>query len=441
MKITVIGSGYVGLVTGACLADSGNEVVCVDIDEAKVDLLLAGGIPIYEPGLAEMIAQNRASGLIDFTTDKQRAIEHGDVVFIAVSTPMSESGAADLSHVYSAAEDIGTHMDRYKVVVDKSTVPVGTADEVRAIIRSKTNHDFDVVSNPEFLKQGKAVADFVQPDRVVIGSDSQRALDVMRELYEPFLRTFHPLITIDIKSAEMAKYAANCFLATKISFINEISNLCEKAGADISAVREAIGADKRIGYEFLFPGIGYGGSCLPKDVEALIHTGESVGADMLLLNAVQQVNTEQKATLVSKIVTRFKTGSPVPNLGGLHIALWGLSFKPQTDDVRAAPSLVIAQRLVELGATVRAFDPEATDRARKVLGSSIEYAGSMYDAVEGADALVLLTEWKQFQRPDWQQVKTAMRHHVVFDGRNIYDPDRLRAEGFEYHGMGRIEEN
>ena len=266
MKISVIGSGYVGLVTGACLADSGNEVLCVDIDKAKIDLLLAGGVPIFEPGLAEMIARNRTNGLIDFTSDKKRGIEHGDVVFIAVPTPMSESGAADLSHVYSAAEDIGIYMDRYKVVVDKSTVPVGTADEVRAIIRSKTDHDFDVVSNPEFLKQGKAVTDFMQPDRVVVGTDSQRALDIMRELYEPFLRTFHPLIAIDIRSAEMAKYAANCFLATKISFINEISNLCEKAGADISAVREAIGADKRIGYEFLFPGIGYGGSCLPKDV-------------------------------------------------------------------------------------------------------------------------------------------------------------------------------
>ena len=437
LKISVIGSGYVGLVTGACLADSGNEVLCVDIDKAKIDLLLAGGVPIFEPGLAEMIARNRTNGLIDFTSDKKRGIEHGDVVFIAVPTPMSESGAADLSHVYSAAEDIGIYMDRYKVVVDKSTVPVGTADEVRAIIRSKTDHDFDVVSNPEFLKQGKAVTDFMQPDRVVVGTDSQRALDIMRELYEPFLRTFHPLIAIDIRSAEMAKYAANCFLATKISFINEISNLCEKAGADISAVREAIGADKRIGYEFLFPGIGYGGSCLPKDVQALLHTAESLGADMNLLKAVEQVNTEQKAALVSKIADRFGSGSDTKRLEGVRVGLWGLSFKPQTDDVRAAPSLVIAQKLVELGARVRAFDPEATKQAKNILGSSIEYAGNMYDAVEGADALVLLTEWKQFQRPDWQQVKAAMRQHVVFDGRNIYEPDRLRADGFEYHGMGR----
>jgi UDPglucose 6-dehydrogenase len=437
LKISIIGSGYVGLVTGACLADSGNDVVCVDIDKAKIDLLLAGGVPIFEPGLAELLARNRENGLIDFTTDKRRAIEHGDVVFIAVPTPMGESGAADLTHVYAAAEDIGSHMDRYKVVVDKSTVPVGTADEVRAIIRKKTKHDFDVVSNPEFLKQGKAVADFMQPDRVVVGSDSQRAINIMRELYEPFLRTFHPLVAIDIRSAEMAKYAANCFLATKISFINEISNLCEKAGADVSAVREAIGADKRIGYEFLFPGIGYGGSCLPKDVQALLHTADRLGSDMHLLNAVEHVNSEQKAALVAKIVARFGAESPAENLQGLRIGLWGLSFKPQTDDVRAAPSLAIARRLVELGAIVRAFDPEATKQAKNVLGNSIEYAGNMYDAVEHADALLVLTEWKQFQHPAWQHLKSAMRQHVVFDGRNIYDPERLRAEGFEYYGMGR----
>lgn len=437
MKISVIGSGYVGLVTGACLADSGNDVICVDIDEAKVNLLVAGGVPIFEPGLAELIARSRENGLIDFTTDRQRGIEHGDVIFIAVPTPMGESGAADLTHVFAAAEDIGTYMDRYKVVVDKSTVPVGTADEVRAIIRSKSGHEFDVVSNPEFLKQGKAVADFMQPDRVVIGSDSKRAIKIMEELYEPFLRTFHPLIAIDIRSAEMAKYAANCFLATKISFINEISNLCEKAGADISAVREAIGADKRIGYDFLFPGIGYGGSCLPKDLRALLHTAERFGAQTRLLHAVEQVNDEQKIALVSKIVSRFGRKSSETDLHGLRIGFWGLSFKPETDDVRAAPSVAIAQKLVDNGAVVRAYDPEATAQARKVLGDSIEYAGTMYEAVEGADALLLLTEWKQFQRPSWPRVKSAMRGHVVFDGRNVYDPERLRREGFEYYGMGR----
>ncbi|WP_231998387.1 UDP-glucose/GDP-mannose dehydrogenase family protein [Mycobacterium sp. 1245499.0] len=436
LKISVIGSGYVGLVTGACLADSGNEVVCVDIDQAKIDQLLAGEVPIYEPRLAELIADSRENGLIDFTTDMGRGIEHGNVIFIAVPTPMGEGGAADLTHVYSAAADIGSYMDRYKVVVNKSTVPVGTADEVRAIISKNAKHEFDVVSNPEFLKQGKAIADFMQPDRVVIGGDSERALDIMRELYEPFLRTFHPLIIIDVRSAEMAKYAANSFLATKISFINEISNLCEKAGADIAAVREAIGADKRIGYDFLFPGIGYGGSCLPKDVQALLHTGDGLGSDMRLLRAVEEVNGEQKTALVSKVVSRF-AGDPPKTLEGLRVALWGLSFKPRTDDVREAPSLVIAKKLVALGAQLRAFDPEGTEKAKKALGESIEYAGNMYEAVEGADALLLLTEWKQFQRPSWERVKSAMRHHVLFDGRNIYDPERLRAEGFEYYGMGR----
>lgn len=437
MKISVIGSGYVGLVTGACLADSGNDVVCVDIDQARIDELLAGGVPIYEPGLAELIARNRENGCIDFTADRQHGIEHGDVIFIAVATPMSDDGEADLSYVQAAAADIGMYIDRYKVVVDKSTVPVGTADQVRAIIREKTQHEFDVVTNPEFLKEGTAVTDFMKPDRVIIGADSKKALEIMRELYEPFLRTFHPLIVMDIRSAEMAKYAANCFLATKISFINEISNLCEKVGADIAAVREAIGADNRIGYEFLFPGVGYGGSCLPKDVQALIHTAAGLGADMRVLRAVDRVNTEQKATLVSKIVNHFGGGPPAETLAGVHLGIWGLSFKPQTDDMRDAPSLVIVRMLRELGATVRAFDPEATSRAKAALGDSIEYATNMYDAVEGADALVLLTEWKQFQRPSWQRVKAVMRGCVVFDGRNIYDPKRLRADGFDYYGMGR----
>ncbi|WP_144208652.1 UDP-glucose dehydrogenase family protein [Mycobacterium tilburgii] len=439
MKISVIGCGYVGLVTGACLADSGNDVVCVDVDHDKIELLLAGGVPIYEPGLAELISRNRENGTLDFTIDMRRAVEHGDVIFIAVATPMSESGEPNLAHVYSVAEDIGSYMDHYQVVVDKSTVPVGTADEVRAIIRKKTRHAFDIVSNPEFLKEGTAITDFVKPDRVVVGSDSKRALDIMRELYEPFLRTFHPLITLDIRSAEMAKYAANCFLATKISFINEISNLCEKTGADISAVREAIGADARIGYEFLFPGVGYGGSCLPKDVQALIHTAADLGSDMRLLRAVEHVNCEQKAALVSKIVSHFgrKSANCSDDLSRLRIGLWGLSFKPQTDDMREAPSLVIAKRLVELGASVRAFDPEAANQAKNALGDSIEYATNMYEAVEDADALLLVTEWKHFHRPSWQRVKSVMRGRVVFDGRNIYDPKRLRAEGFEYYGMGR----
>jgi UDPglucose 6-dehydrogenase len=438
VKISIIGCGYVGLVTGACLADSGNDVVCVDIDQAKVDQLLAGGVPIYEPGLAELIERNRENECIDFTTDTRRGIEHADVIFIAVATPMSESGEADLSHVYSAADHIGSHMDRYKVVVDKSTVPVGTAAQVREIIRKKTTHEFDVVSNPEFLKEGTAIADFMKPDRVVVGGDSKRALDIMREVYEPYLRTFNPLITMDVRSAEMAKYAANCFLATKISFINEMSNLCEKTGADISAVREAIGADRRIRYEFLFPGVGYGGSCLPKDVQALLHTASGLGSDMPLLRAVEHVNGGQRAALVSKVLAHFGDHQgPATNLEGLRFGLWGLSFKPQTDDMREAPSIVTARQLVELGATVRAYDPEATVNAKKTLGNSIEYAASMYEAADGADALLLVTEWKQFQRPSWQRLKSVMRGYVVFDGRNIYEPKRLRAEGFDYYGMGR----
>jgi UDPglucose 6-dehydrogenase len=328
-------------------------------------------------------------------------------------------------------------MNGYKVVVDKSTVPVGSADAVRSIIAERTSFEFDVVSNPEFLKEGTAIADFMRPDRVVVGGDSKRALDIMRELYEPFLRTFHPLIVMDIRSAEMAKYAANCFLATKISFINEISNLCERTGADIAAVREAIGADRRIGYEFLFPGVGYGGSCFPKDVQALIHTGEELGSDMRLLRAVEKVNHEQKSTLVAKMLAHFGGGAPAKDLKGLRFGLWGLSFKPQTDDMREAPALVIAERLTALGAKISAFDPEAMDEARKTLGDTIEYAKGMYEAIEGADALVLITEWNEFRRPSWHRIKAAMRGKAIFDGRNIYDPKRVREEGFEYYGMGR----
>jgi UDPglucose 6-dehydrogenase len=437
MNITILGTGYVGLVTGACLADSGNEVVCVDIDKGKIDALLAGRVPIYEPGLEELLSRNKADGRIDFTTDIRRGVEHGDVVFIAVGTPMSEDGQANLSYVFSAAESIGANMDRYKVVVDKSTVPVGTGDRVRQTIGRSARHEFDVVSNPEFLKEGTAISDFMKPDRVVVGGDSKRALDIMRELYEPYLRTFHPLIVMDIRSAEMSKYAANCFLATKISFINEISNLCEKSGADIAAVREAIGADRRIGYDFLFPGVGYGGSCFPKDVQALIHTGGELGSSMRLLRAVEDVNREQKATLVGKIQAHFGATDRAHRLDELRLGLWGLSFKPQTDDMREAPSLVLIEKLLGLGARIKAFDPEAMDEAKKILGDSIEYSRDMYEAIDGVDALVLVTEWNEFRRPSWKRVKAAMRGNAVFDGRNIYDPKGLRAEGFEYSGMGR----
>lgn len=437
MNITIIGTGYVGLVTGACLADSGNDVVCLDVDKAKIDILLSGGVPIFEPGLAELISRNREDGRIEFTTDIRKGIEHGDILFIAVGTPMSESGEANLSYVYSVARDIGRYMDRYKVVVDKSTVPVGTADKVRDLIEIDAKHDFDVVSNPEFLKEGTAINDFMKPDRVVVGGESRRAIELMREVYEPFLRTFHPLIVMDTRSAEMTKYAANCFLATKISFINEISNLCELAGADIAAVREGIGADRRIGYDFLFPGVGYGGSCFPKDVQALIHTGAALGADMRLLNAVEEVNAVQKATLVGKILGHFGDGKDAKRLDGRVFGLWGLSFKPQTDDMREAPSLVVIEKLLSLGATIKAFDPEAMEEARKILGGSIEYAKGMYEAIEGADALLLMTEWNEFRRPSWQKVKSAMRGKAIFDGRNIYEPKRMRAEGFSYFGMGR----
>jgi len=437
LNITVIGTGYVGLVTGTCLAESGNDVICVDVDKAKIDMLLAGGVPIYEPGLAELIARNREDSRLDFTVDVKRGVEHGDIIFIAVGTPMSESGEADLSYVFSAADAIGRHMKGYKVVVDKSTVPVGTSDKVRAIIAKATTHEFDIVSNPEFLKEGTAISDFMKPDRVVVGSDSKRALELMSELYEPFLRTFHPLIVMDIRSAEMTKYAANCFLATKISFINEISNLCEKAGADIAAVREGIGADRRIGYDFLFPGVGYGGSCFPKDVQALIHTGSELGSDMRLLAAVEEVNGAQKAAMVDKILARFGGDGPAKSLAGRRIGIWGLAFKPQTDDMREAPSLVIVERLKKLDARIRAYDPEACAEARKHFGDSIEYAKDMYEALDGADALVLLTEWNEFRRPSWAKAKSAMRGRTIFDGRNIYDPKRLRSEGFEYYGMGR----
>jgi UDPglucose 6-dehydrogenase len=437
MNVTIIGTGYVGLVTGACLADSGNNVICVDIDKSKIDLLLSGGVPIYEPGLAELIYRNKEDGRIDFTTDMKRGVEHADIIFIAVGTPMSDSGEANLSYVFEVARDIGKNMNGYKVVVDKSTVPVGTADKVREIISAHTSQDFDVVSNPEFLKEGTAISDFMKPDRVVVGGESKRAIDLMRELYEPFLRTFHPLIVMDTRSAEMTKYAANCFLATKISFINEISNLCEKAGADIVAVREGIGADRRIGYDFLFPGVGYGGSCFPKDVQALIHTGIGMGSEMPLLTAVEEVNRAQKLTLVHKIRAYFGAGRPAEDLSGIIIGLWGLSFKPQTDDMREAPSLVIIEKLLALGAKVQAYDPEAMGEARKILGDTITYAAGMYEALEGADALVLVTEWNEFRRPSWQRIKTLMRGKAIFDGRNIYDPKRAREEGFEYFGMGR----
>ena len=437
MNITVLGTGYVGLVTGACLADSGNDVVCVDVDKIKIDMLLSGKIPIYEPGLEELVERNKEEGRLSFTTDLEHGVKHGDVIFVAVGTPMKTYGEANLSYVYEAAESIGGFMDGYKVIVDKSTVPVGTADKVRDIIKNKTIHDFDMISCPEFLKEGTAINDFMKPDRIVVGGDSKRAIDIMRELFEPFLRTFHPLIVMDIRSAEMTKYAANCFLATKISFINEIANLCEKAGADIDAVREGIGADRRIGYEFLFPGVGYGGSCFPKDVQALIHTGSELDVDTKLMKAVEEINAIQKAALVDKIIQYFRMKYSMTNLKNLTFGLWGLSFKPQTDDMREAPSLVIIDRLLSLGANVKVFDPEAMSEAKKILNSTVLFTHSMYEAVENADGLVLVTEWNEFRRPSWQKIRNIMKNHVIFDGRNIFDKKRLKIEGFDYYGIGR----
>jgi UDPglucose 6-dehydrogenase len=437
MNVSIIGTGYVGLVTGACFADSGNDVTCVDIDHAKIEALNSGEVPIYEPGLKELIDRSREEGRISFTTSIAEGVEGAEIVFIAVGTPMGDDGKANLSYVYAAAKEIGQHLKGYTVVVDKSTVPVGTADEVRAIIAAETNEGFDLVSNPEFLKEGTAISDFMKPDRVVVGGDSKKAIELMRELYEPFLRTFHPLIVMDIRSAEMTKYAANCFLATKISFINEISRLCEKSGADIGLVREGIGADRRIGYDFLFPGVGYGGSCFPKDVQALVATGGKLGVDMKLIRAVEDVNEAQKSLMVEQIVEYFGAKEGTAALSGKLFCVWGLSFKPQTDDMRDAPSLTIIERLLELGARIRAFDPEAMAEARKTLGDRIQYASDPYAAAAGADALLLVTEWKAFSRPSWMRLKEAMRGRIVFDGRNVYSPDRLKAEGFEYRGIGR----
>jgi len=437
MNIAVIGTGYVGLVTGACFADSGNDVVCVDVDEAKIGKLNSGAVPIYEPGLKDLIDRSREEGRIRFSTSTKEGVEDADVVFIAVGTPMSDDGKADLSYVRAAATEIGRHMNGYTVVVDKSTVPVGTADEVRAIISAQTTQEFDVISNPEFLKEGNAIADFMKPDRVVVGGDSKRAIELMRDLYEPFLRTFHPLIVMDIRSAEMTKYAANCFLATKISFINEMARLCEQAGADIALVREGIGADRRIGYDFLFPGAGYGGSCFPKDVQALIATGSKLGVDMRLMRAVEEVNDAQKELLVEQVVDHFGVKDEIGALAGKTFCVWGLSFKPQTDDMREAPSLRIIEGLLRLGARIRAYDPEAAEEARKLLADRIEYAPDPYAAAEGADALLLVTEWNEFRRPSWTRLKERMQGRAIFDGRNIYSPKQLLREGFSYRGIGR----
>lgn len=431
MKIGVVGTGYVGLVLGACLAENGNTVVCVDNDESKVAALKRGEIPIYEPGLAEMVARNEAEERLSFTTDIAGAVRGSEILFIAVGTPQDEDGSADLSHVLEAARQIGRAMNGPKIVVNKSTVPVGTAQKVRDAIREVASHPVSVVSNPEFLKEGAAVDDFLRPDRVVIGTDDPKVEAVMRELYEPFVRTGHPILVMDPASAELTKYAANAMLATRISFMNEIANLCDRVGGDVRQVRAGIGTDSRIGPSFLFPGIGYGGSCFPKDVKALLRTGEDAGLSLEVVAAVDRVNQAQKSILVPRIKAY------LGDLAGKTIGIWGLAFKPRTDDMREAPALTIIEALLAAGASVRAYDPKAMKAARQFLGDCITYCAKSYDVLEGADALVLATEWAEFREPDFGRIKTLMRRPAIFDGRDIYNPQHLRELGFHYEGIGR----
>ena len=438
MKIAIVGTGYVGLVTGACFAEVGNEVLCLDVDENKIRTLEAGGIPIYEPGLAEVVKRNEAAGRLHFTTDVARAVRFGTVQCIAVGTPPGEDGSADLQHVVEAARNIGRHMTEYRVVVDKSTVPVGTADKVRAAIaeelaRRAVKVPFAVVSNPEFLKEGAAVEDFMRPDRVVIGSDDAQATQIMRTLYAPFQRSHERLLVMDVRSAELTKYAANAMLATRISFMNELANLAERLGADIEEVRKGIGSDPRIGYQFLYAGIGYGGSCFPKDVKALIRTAEQAGGTLPVLEAVEQVNAEQKRVLARKILKRFG------KLSGRRIAVWGLAFKPNTDDMREAPSRVLIEELLSNGATVSAYDPVAMKAAKSAFADlkGIVFADSPLAAVEGADALAVVTEWKEFRSPDFQAIRARLKTPAVFDGRNLYDPEEMKRAGLEYYPVGR----
>jgi UDPglucose 6-dehydrogenase len=431
MRIAIIGTGYVGLVAGTCFADSGNDVTCVDIDERKIRMLQAGEVPIYEPGLEELIKKNVREKRLLFTRDLAEAVSTAQVVFIAVGTPEGESGDADLQYVLAAAEQIGKAMKQYTVVVDKSTVPVGTADKVREALRKSTHHEFDVVSNPEFLKEGAALDDFFKPDRVVIGADSERARKVMGELYAPFVRTENPILFMDTRSAELTKYAANAMLATRISFMNDISALCEKVGADVDFVRKGLGSDKRIGYPFLFPGVGYGGSCFPKDVKALVATARDYGLELDLLRAVERTNERQKKLLVNKAVKHF--GS----LEGKKFGVWGLAFKPKTDDMREAPSIEVIEGLIGKGAQVVAHDPVSAHTAKRVFGDRIRYANLPYEAVEGVDALFVVTEWNEFRRPDFERMKALMNAPVIFDGRNVYDPERMRELGFTYFGIGR----
>ena len=439
MRVTIFGTGYVGLVTGTCLAEVGNDVVCVDVDAAKIAGLERGVIPIFEPGLEPLVRDNHAAGRLRFTTDAAAAIAHGSIVFIAVGTPPDEDGSADLSHVLAVAETIGRHLERHVVVVDKSTVPVGTGDRVRATIAAAlaargVEVPFDVVSNPEFLKEGDAVKDCMRPDRIILGSDSPRAIEALRALYAPFNRNHERIVVMDLRSAELTKYAANAMLATKISFMNEIANIAERVGADIEQVRLGIGADPRIGYHFIYPGAGYGGSCFPKDVKALAWTAHAHGHDARLLDAVEATNEAQKRKLFALIERHFEG-----RLRGRTIAVWGLSFKPNTDDMREAPSRVLLEQLWAAGARVRAYDPEAAGEARRIYGdrADLVLCDAQYDALDGADALVVVTEWKAFRSPDFERVRDSLATPVVFDGRNIFDPRTVEAAGLACYGIGR----
>ena len=439
MKITVIGSGYVGLVSGACLAELGNDVICLDVDPKKIDILNNGGVPIYEPGLEAIIKNNVAAGRLRFTTDIAESVAHGLVQMIAVGTPSGEDGSADLQYVIAAARAIGRTMDEYKVIVDKSTVPVGTADKVRQAVQEELGKrsvktGFSVVSNPEFLKEGAAIDDFNRPDRIVIGADDEQAINVMREMYAPFQRNHDRLMVMDIRSAELTKYAANAMLATRISFMNELANLAEKVGADIEHVRKGIGSDQRIGYHFLYAGCGYGGSCFPKDIRALQRTGAEYGLPLKVLEAVEQVNIAQKSVLLRKITQRFGE-----DLKGKHFALWGLAFKPGTDDMREATSRVVMEGLWARGATVTAYDPVAMNETRHIYGerADLNYADTPKDALHEADALAIVTEWKAFKSPDFNVIKERLKHPVIFDGRNLFEPASVAAHGIEYHGIGR----
>ena len=439
MKVTVVGTGYVGLVTGACLSEMGNHVLCLDLDARKIEILNNGGIPIHEPGLEELVQRNAAAGRLEFTTDVDRAVAHGTLQFIAVGTPPDEDGSADLSHVLAAARAIGERMTDYKVIVDKSTVPVGTADRVRktiaqALAERGVRGQFAVVSNPEFLKEGAAIDDFMRPDRVIIGADDERAILLMRSLYAPFVRNRDRLMVMDVRSAEFTKYAANAMLATRISFMNELSQLAERVGVDIEHVRQGIGSDPRIGTQFLYPGAGYGGSCFPKDVKALVKTAADAGQQLQILSAVEAVNEKQKHVLVDKVVQRFG-----PDLSGRHFALWGLAFKPGTDDMREAPSRVIIGELTARGAQVTAYDPVAIDEAKRAMPdqAGLSYAPTAAAALEGADALLIVTEWKEFRSPDFDGIRHSLKQPLIFDGRNLFEPELMKQVGIEYHGIGR----